>query len=655
MALFKRIQTWIMGAPRDPFSSETRSNIALIAFMAWVGLGADGLSSSAYGPEQAFVALGVHSALAFYLAIATFITVFIIALAYNQVIELFPNGGGGYKVAMTLMGPNAAVVSGSALIIDYVLTIAVSVASGVDALLSFLPLSMQDYALWIKVLAILILLYLNLRGMKESIRILMPIFLGFVITHFLIIIYGVTLQAHDLPAMLSNTQHTTQDLSQNFGWLFVLSLLLRAYSLGGGTYTGIEAVSNNVNHLKEARIKTGKRTMLYMALSLGFTASGIILLYLLWQVQPVEGQTLNAVVFDKILSGFPYHELLLIIILIFEAGLLLVAANTGFMGGPAVLANMALDQWFPKKFYHLSNRLVAQNGIILFGMAALLILLLTAGNLYILVVLYSINVFITFTLSLWGICIYWWRNYSPSFFWLGRLSFSAVGLLVCFGILSIMVLEKFGQGGWLTLLITGLLVAFCLTVKRHYLRLEKKFQHLDEELFPTLTGQVIQIPPLNMNDPTAVFFVGESVGEAMHSLLWVERMFPGHFQNYIFLGAGAVDVGSYGSEQTLQTLEESTGKRLNQLVQFVTEHGRNARCYSVFGINLIDDLVHTALKIHREFPNSVFFGASLILKGETWLSRYLHSKTAEILQKRILELGMQMIIIPLRFTRKASD
>ena len=129
----------LIGKPRDPLDPSTRHSIALIAFFAWVGLGADGLSSSCYGPEEAYLALGAHTHFGLYLALAIAVTVFIISLAYNQVIELFPNGGGGYKVATQLIGPHAGLVSGAALIVDYVLTIAISIASGGDALFSLLP------------------------------------------------------------------------------------------------------------------------------------------------------------------------------------------------------------------------------------------------------------------------------------------------------------------------------------------------------------------------------------------------------------------------------------------------------------------------------------------------------------------------------------
>ena len=145
--------------------------------------------------------------------------------------------------------------------------------------------------------------------------------------------------------VVPNAVAETRQLAHDIGWVAAVSLFLRAYSLGGGTYTGIEAVSNNVQTLREPVVRTGKLTMFYMAPSLAFTAGGIILLYLLWKAQPVDGQTLNAVVFGTIIESFglspAFNQTALLVVLITEGGLLFVAANTGFLGGPQVLSNMA--------------------------------------------------------------------------------------------------------------------------------------------------------------------------------------------------------------------------------------------------------------------------------------------------------------------------
>ncbi|MBI3735072.1 APC family permease, partial [Candidatus Sumerlaeota bacterium] len=174
--------------------------ISLIAFFAWVGLGADGLSSSAYGPEEAYRALGDHAYLAIFLVLATSATVFILSYAYSRIIEHFPTGGGGYIVATKLLGRQAGVVSGCALLVDYVLTITVSIAGGGDALFSLLPLSLHALKLPVEFGAIFILIVLNLRGVKESVAMLTPIFLAFVITHVILIFGAIALHIGDVPA-----------------------------------------------------------------------------------------------------------------------------------------------------------------------------------------------------------------------------------------------------------------------------------------------------------------------------------------------------------------------------------------------------------------------------------------------------------------------
>ena len=332
-------------------------------------------------------------------------------------------------------------------------------------------------------------------------------------------------------------------LAQNIGWIFVASLVLRAYSLGGGTYTGLEAVSNNVNMLVQPRVRNGQRSMLYMALSLAFTAGGIIFLYVLWDAKPVEGQTLNAVVFHGTIShlgwGTPLMQnALLALVLAFEAGLLLVGAQTGFLDGPAVLSNMAGDYWVPRYFRDLSTRLVRQNGIIVMGVASLLILSWTHGDVSVLVVLYSINVFLTFSLSLLGLCIYWWRHRKEARIWLKRLFLSAMGLTVTATVLVITLFEKFMAGGWLTVVVTSAVIGLCLLIKRHYVETRKNLAQADAVYAgdPELTSfdAPLSIDP---SQPTAIVLVGRHRGVSMHALVWIQRLFP-HYKNFIFLAVG---------------------------------------------------------------------------------------------------------------------
>ena len=648
MAFGDRVKQLVIGHPLNPFNPVAIRHVSLIAFFAWVGLGADGLSSSCYGPEEAYLALGTHTHFALYIAIATAITVFVISVGYNQVIELFPSGGGGYKVASHLLGPHLGLISGAALIVDYALTIAVSTASSMDAFFSMLPEHYLAYKLFAEVGLIFALLLLNMRGMKESIKILMPIFLGFFIIHVFLILYGIAAHHHGLSLIIPNTINETREAIALVGWVPVLALTLHAYSLGSGTYTGLEAVSNNVNRLREPRVATGKWTMFYMAVSLSMTAAGMILLFLLWSPQPEVGKTLNAVVFHNILGESELGKTVLLLALLFEAGLLFVAANTGFLGGPSVLANMAIDGWMPNRFRHLSSRLVIQNGLFLFGLFALGILLWCRGKVSLLVVLYSINVFVTFSLSLFGLCVYWVSKRSQaSPRWLLRLALSFFGFLITSSILCITLYSKFQSGGWLTVVVTCTVVFICLLIKRHYRRFNAKLAQIDTQLKQPIvhTTDIIQIDP---QQPTAVILVGKSQGVAMHTLLNVIRMFPRHFKNFVFLSAGVVDVSSFAGEEELKKMREQVNTSLQYFVDYCHQYGIAAEAYAVFGTDTVDELTRVAEKISKKYSNCIFFASKLIFDRDNLITRFLHNETALTMQRNLHLKGKELVILPMK-------
>lgn len=655
MRLWRSIKNIVIGKPLDAANPKVKEHIALIAVIAWIGLGADGLSSSAYGPAEAYLALGNHTGIAVYLAFATAFTVFLISFAYNQVIELFPSGGGGYKVATQLLGPKAGVISGSALIIDYILTIAVSVASGVDAVFSLVPSSWIPYKLEVEIAIIATLIILNMRGMKESIRILIPLFLGFLITHLVIIVLGIAFHADHLHEILPNASAEASKMSASVGLFAAVAIFLKAYSLGGGTYTGLEAVSNNVNMLSEPRVRTGKLTMLYMAISLSFTAGGIILLYLLWHAEPVFGQTLNAVVFDSILkeTGFSLHWLP--VILFFEAALLFVGANTGFLGCPSVMANMAVDKWLPRQFRELSGRLVTQNGVLISGIASIIILLWAKGNVSVLVILYSINVFLTFSLSLLGLCVHWLRvrREDKSQPWLRKFIVAVIGFVVCAAILIVTTVEKFADGGWLTILITAITVGFCFMVREHYRKVGVQLQEADSLFAGQLTKEKIDetklLPISNTDEKTAVFFVTKHYGAGLHTMLWVQRMFPGVFKNFVFITSGEVDAEVFASEELFNPeYKKDLRDIINNYRYFCTSHGLESEGIYSYGVSGIAELIKLAKETQEKYSDCVFFGGKLVFVDENWWTRALHNNTAALIQRELHLRGMQMIIMPMK-------
>ena len=656
--ILNKFKNLIFGNPLNIFHQlSNKENIALISALAWVGMGADGLSSSAYGPESAYIALHGNIHLAIILSIAITVTIFIISLSYNQIIELFPEGGGGYKVASTLLSPKLGLVAGVALIVDYILTISVSVASCVDSLISVLPLHIIvfiiKYKLLIEILLIIFLMIINIRGLKESIKLLLPLFVGFIITHFLIIVFGIIYKPKTYTEIISvHNTFNSIGLGHTSIWI-TIAILLRAYSLGGGTYTGIEAVSNNIGILAEPRIRTGKITMLYMAISLSFTASGIILLYLFWEAKPEFGQTLNAVVYGKIISHFGLNHWWVNIILFFESALLLIGANTGILGCPAVMSNMAMDNWLPKRFSQLSDRLVTQNGIIIAGICAILSLVLTKGSLTILIILYSINVFITFSLSFLGLCVHWVKSRKKIKNYQLKLIFSIIAFVICFIILVINIFEKFNEGGWVVILIPALLMIISIMIHKHYTYVQNKLNKLDIKAAKIYKLNNIDntelIPTLDMNAKTAIFFVNSHIGAGIQCINHVLEIFPNTFKNFVFITTGEVDSKTLYNKNFNNTFYFNNLELIIDYLRFFCSLKEiPSDGFFNYGIDKIEELTTLANKSLEIYPNSIFFGTTLLFNEDKFWTKLLHNNTAYTLQKNLHNKNKNMILLPIQ-------
>jgi amino acid transporter len=654
------LRRWLFGAPKDPSDPRVFHKLSLVAFLAWIGLGADGLSSSCYGPDEAFRAIQGHTYLAIHLALMTTITVGVISFAYSLLIEHFPSGGGGYVVASRLLGPKAGVVSGSALVVDYVLTITVSICSGVDALFSFLPVAWQTFKVPAELLVLAVLLVLNLRGVKESIKVLMPIFLVFVATHFFLITYGILAHARAMPQVFADAHGQMVHESSSLGWVALLLIFMRAYSLGGGTYTGIEAVSNGLTILREPRVATGKRTMLYMALSLAFTAGGILFCYLLWGAVPTWGKTMNAVLLERVFGGWTLWGLpvglgLVVGTLLSEGALLFVGAQTGFIDGPRILANMAVDSWLPHRFANLSERLVTQNGVLLMGFASSALIVYTKGQVSFLVVLYAINVFLTFSLTEMGMSSFWVRERKLHAHWRRNLMVHGTGLALCLSILVVTTVEKFKEGGWLTFLITASLLVVCFLIKAHYMNVGRHIRAVDAILSSLPKENVApggtRLDPAR---PVAALMVSGYGGLGIHSLLTIMRLFPGTFTNMLFVSTGVVDSGHFKGKADLEALKAESEAGLKRYVAFANGLGLNAEFRFALGTDVVDEAESLCAEILKEFPRTVFFLGKLIFAKEHLYYRFLHNDTAFAIQRRLQFAGLQTVVLPIRITMGAT-
>ena len=647
------LKSLLFGNARSLNEQNLFHKVSLIAVFAWVGLGADGLSSSCYGPEETFKALGGNTHLSVFVALASVVTIVALCASYSQIISLFPTGGGGYLVASKLLSPAAGVVSGSALLIDYVLTITISVASGADALFSLLPASWLPAKLAFGFAGIIGLTFINLRGVKESVLLWVPVFFLFVGTHAFAIVYGIATHSAGLGGAVAATVHEVHTVSSQVGVFGLLALLLRAYSLGAGTYTGIEAVSNGLPILREPRVQTGRRTMVYMGASLAITVAGLLVVYLLYSVTPVEGKTLNAVLCEQLVSSWP-HSVgagFLFAFLASEAVLLLIAAQTGFLDGPRVLANMALDRWFPTRFANLSDRLVTENGIVLMGVAAAIMMGFTRGSVDTLVVLYSINVFITFLLSQLGMVVHWWQERRTEPLWLRKLAINGFGLALTTFILLSLIVVKISEGGWITLVVTGLLVAAAFAIKRHYTNVHGQLTRLDAIVAAADIETTSRTPATHEPAPnarTAIILVNGYNGLGLHTCLHVPRMFGNTFRNFVFLQVGAVDAGNFKGAAELDALRAHAQEGTERYAAWARAHGFGAATFTDIGHDVTGVVLRLAHDAAERFPNHVFFAGQLLFTQETVLTRVLHNYTAFALQRRFYLANLPLVVLPIR-------
>ncbi|MFO0915860.1 MAG: APC family permease [Pirellulales bacterium] len=655
-SLPRRVKTFLIGRPRDLNDRRVFHHVSLIAFLAWVGLGADGLSSSCYGPAEAFHHLGEHAYLAIFLSLATITTVAIISACYSHIIEEFPSGGGGYLVASKLLGAPAGVLSGSALLVDYVLTITVSIAAAGDALFGLLPNQFQGAKMGVEIAAIVLLIVLNLRGIKESVTFLLPIFLVFLVTHAILITGSVGMH---LGAAGEVVRHVTDSIrtsaaNPSIGPWGLFGIFLYAYSLGAGTYTGIEAVSNSMPVMREPRVATAKKTMVYMALSLAFTAGGLMIAYLLLGIRAAPDRTMNQVLTETFVGDIGFGEssfgsLFVWTTIISEGALLFVAAQAGFIDGPRVLANMAQDSFVPHWLGNLSERLSTHNGIMLMGIAALAALLYTGGNVTTLIIMYSINVFLTFSLSMVGMCRYWWDRLSSRPEAKRRLALFLLGAALCLCILGVTVYEKFSHGGYVTLAVTGLCVAACFVTRKYYDSITRKIQHLNSQLSdpPTRPEDLVTAEP-DPKQPTAIILVGGYSGLGVHTLMNALRYTPGYFKNIVFVSVGVVDSGNFKGEQAMEDLKLYTESTLSRYVDLANRLGFPSTSFMAIGTDPVDELEHLCIEVHKKFPRSIIFAGQLVFNRDTIYQRLFHNQTAFSLQRRLQWDGVPMMILPTR-------
>jgi hypothetical protein len=506
---------------------------------------------------------------------------------------------------------------------------------------------------------VVVLIGMNLRGLKESVLSLLPIFIAFVITHVFLITYALVERASIIPREVHGAILQTGASIHSMGFFALMLMFLRAYSLGGGTYTGIEAVSNGLPILREPRTVTGKRTMIYMSVSLAFVAGGILFSYMLFDVGPHIGKTLNAVLFEKMaahwtLFGMHLGMPIVTFTLLTEGALLFVAAQTGFVDGPRVLATMATDRWLPRRFANLSARLVTQDGVLAMGLAAAIILIGTHASVDLLVVLYAINVFITFTLSQLGMTVHWWQVRKKEPRWLHKLAINGIGCIFTGLILVVTVTLKFDEGGWVTVVMTGGLVAVCMIVRAHYQRVRTAIEQLEADVLPEIFSAVgKKAAARDPEAPTAVLLVNGFNGLGLATLTTVQRLFGEQFHNVVFIGIGEIDSALLKGPEEVRALEQQIADDMVEYCRFAADLGFHPELRTAIGPDVVVELHRLCLEVANEFPRSVFFAGKLIFTDELdgFVSRFLHNHTALEVQNWLQVHGFSLVILPVRVGR----
>jgi hypothetical protein len=438
----------------------------------------------------------------------------------------------------------------------------------------------------------------------------------------------------------------------------MFAVFVKAYSMGAGTYTGIEAVSNGLQIMREPRVRTARVTMTYMSLSLAVTAGGILIGYLLFHVQPERGQTLNAVLLGRFAGGWrplglPLGHVFVVVTLAAEAALLFVAAQTGFIDGPRVMGNMAVDSWLPRRFAQLSSRLTMQNGVVLMGAAAIAVLFYTRGDVTALVVMYSINVFVTFSLSQLGMLRYWWKKREA-----GRrrgFAIHGVALVLCLGILAGTIVVKGAEGGWVTLVVTALVIALCFWVRRHYDEAGRSLRRLDEVMEGLPLTAHAEPPPLDPKQPVAVALVSSFGGLGVHVVLDSQRLFPGQFRQFVFVSVAVVDSATMKGVEEVDRVAAETEAMLRRYVTLARGLGFPAESRMAVGTEAVSALEELCVQVHREHRRALFFASRLVFEEERWYQRFLHNETAHEIQRRLQFRGLHAIILPVRVFRPRAD
>jgi amino acid transporter len=476
----------LVGPPR-PARGSRKERITPIEGLSALSL--DALTSVAYGPEAIIVVLAVAGAGALHLVlpitIAIVLLLAILVFSYRQVIDAYPSGGGAYAVSKANLGAHVSLLAAGSLVVDYTLTVAVSIAAGVASLESAFPGIKAAATVPICLGFLLIITVLNLRGLGEAARAFLLPTMVFIVGLLAIIAIGLV---H--PLGLNASQPGTPQVATTGLKAVTVLLILKAFSAGCSALTGVEAIANGVPLFREPRVTRAKRTEMLLGVILGAMLLGLAVLAKRWHIGPRSGQTvLSQIMAMAVGRGWAYYTVSITITIV-----LALAANTSFGGLPVLTSLLARDNYMPHLFSLRGDRQVFTNGIVALTLMSAALLIAVGGNTNTLIPLFAIGVFIGFTLAQTGLVVHWRRTRPPR--WLARATLNGLGAFITAVATIVFLVSKFTEGAWVVVIaIPGFIFLF-LRIHAYYERAGRELG-IDEIPSKPVGKRTIVIVPVN--------------------------------------------------------------------------------------------------------------------------------------------------------------
>jgi amino acid transporter len=576
----------------------------------------DALSSTAYATEEILLVLVSAGAATFFvslpIAIIISFLILLVSFSYHQVIHAYPQGGGVYNVAKSNLGEMPALLGAASLLVDYVLTAAVSVAAGVAAITSAFP-ALFPNRVWIGTAVILFLMWMNLRGVRESGKTFsVPTYI-FIAVFLAMIGYGVwRFVAGTFPVAVYESA-SLAPLSGAVGAL----LMIRAFASGCTAMTGIEAVSNGVQAFKAPEAENAAKTLTRMAFLLLTIFLGVTFLAYWGQVIPKHGETVVSQVARLLFGSGPLYFL----VQGATALILLLAANTPFADFPRVASQLSRDGYFPRQFLNLGSRLVFANGIIFLSLAAIVLNWFFRGDVHALIPLYAVGVFLGFSLSQLGMIVHWVKDWkSPK----GNIVINLIGFVATSVVFVIVLFSKFTHGAWILIPALVGLVTFMKAIKHHYSTTEHKLAIDDAPLPEVLPDKTMIIPVSRLNRAT------------LHALQFAKSFKPAHIR--------AVHVAI--DPQEGEELKSQWMHRVPDVpIEILHSEYRD----------LINPILEYLKRVDKEWTNDSLIVVLPQVVPDKWWHYFLHNQTTLRLSMAIdqdPDIPAQILEVPVKTTTK---